>query len=276
MLPSFLLALREGIEAALVIGIALGVLAKTQRSDLKPAVWRGVIAAMLISLLAAVLLQLIGAQFEGRPEQIFEGLAMLAAATLLTWMIFWMQRQGASLQRQLELDVTRTAARRGATGLFALAFLAVAREGLELSIFLTASALATDAFPTLLGALFGLGAAAVLAYLLFATTRRLSLKQFFRVTNVFLILFAAGLAAHAVHELNEAALIPPIIEHMWDTNSVLPEGSLAGQTLTALFGYNGNPSLSEILAYFGYFAVLWLVFNRRRLPSRSLVSRAAP
>jgi high-affinity iron transporter len=276
MLPSFLLALREGIEAALVIGITLGVLAKAQHSELKPAVWRGVAAAALVSLLAAFLLHLIGAQFEGRPEQIFEGIAMLAAAILLTWMVFWMQRQGGSTQRQLELDVTRTTAQSGKRGLFALAFLAVAREGLELSLFLTASALASNSILTLFGALLGLGAAALLGYLFFTTTRRLSLKQFFRVTNIFLILFAAGLVAHAVHELNEAAVIPPIIEGVWDTNTYLPEDSPAGQALTALFGYNGNPSLTEVLAYSGYFVVLWLIFNKDRITWRLLLTRAAP
>jgi high-affinity iron transporter len=276
MVPSFLLALREGLEAALVIGIALGVLAKTQRSDLKPAVWRGTMVAMLVSLLAAMLLNLLGAQFEGRTEQIFEGFAMLAAALLLTWMIFWMQRQGASLQRQLELDVTTAAQRRGRRGLFALAFLAVAREGLELSLFLTASALATDALPTLLGALFGLAAAALLGYLLFATTRRLSLKQFFRITNILLILFAAGLVAHAVHEFNEAALIPPMIEQVWDVNPLLHEDSSPGQVLKALFGYNGNPSLSEVLAYSGYMILIWLLFNKERFARRWLITRAAP
>lgn len=276
MVPSFLLALREGLEAALVIGIALGVLAKTQRSYLKPAVWRGAFAAILVSLLAAVLLNLLGAQFEGRTEEIFEGFAMLAAALLLTWMIFWMQRQGASLQRQLELDVTSAAQRRGARGLFALAFLAVAREGLELSLFLTASALATDALPTLLGAFFGLAGAALLGYLLFATTRRLSLKQFFQITNVLLILFAAGLVAHAVHEFNEAGLIPPVIEHVWDVNPLLHEDSTAGQVLKALFGYNGNPSLSEVLAYSGFLIFLWLLFNKERFARRRLITRAEP
>jgi high-affinity iron transporter len=276
MVPSFLLALREGLEAALVIGIALGVLAKTNRSDLKPAVWRGAIAAILVSLLAAVLLNLLGAQFEGRTEEIFEGFAMLAAALLLTWMIFWMQRQGASMQRQLELDVTTASQRRGRRGLFALAFLAVAREGLELSLFLTASALATDALPTLLGALLGLAGAALLGYMLFATTRRLSLKQFFRITNILLILFAAGLVAHAVHEFNEAGLIPPVIEHVWDVNPLLHEDSPTGQVLKALFGYNGNPSLSEVLAYSAYIIFLWLLFNKDRFVRGRLLTRAAP
>ena len=200
---------------------------------------------------------------------------MLAAAALLTWMIFWMHRQGANLQRQLELDVT-SATRRGAAGLFAVAFLAVAREGLELALFLTASTLSSGALYTLIGALLGLAAAALLGYLLFASARRLGLKRFFLVTNVLLVLFAAGLVAHAVHEFNEAGLIPPVIEHVWDVNPLLPESSVTGQLLTALFGYNANPSLSEVLAVLAYFAILWLLLNRERFARRSLLTRAEP
>jgi high-affinity iron transporter len=275
MLPSFLLALREGLEAALVIGVTLGVLAKTQRPALRPAVWRGAAAALLVSLLAAVGLQIIGAEFEGRREQLFEGFTMLAAAVLLTWMIFWMQRQGASIQRKLELDIA-SAARRGTAGLFAVAFLAVAREGLELSLFLTASTLSSGTTFTLLGALLGLVIAALIGYMLFATTRRLSLKRFFLVTNILLVLFAAGLLAHAVHEFNEAGLIPSIIAPVWDVNTLLPESSPLGQILTALFGYNANPSLTEVLAFSVYFAILWLLINKDRLIRRPLLTRAGP
>jgi high-affinity iron transporter len=275
MLPSFLLALREGLEAALVIGVTLGVLAKTQRPALRPAVWRGAAAALLVSLLAAVGLQIIGAEFEGRREQLFEGFTMLAAALLLTWMIFWMLRQGASIQRKLELDVA-SASRRGTAGLFAVAFLAVAREGLELSLFLTATTLSAGRVYTLLGALLGLTLAALLGYMLFATTRRLSLKRFFLVTNILLVLFAAGLLAHAVHEFNEAGLIPSIIAPVWDVNTLLPESSPLGQILTALFGYNANPSLTEVLAFSVYFAILWLLINKDRLIRRPLLTRAGP
>jgi high-affinity iron transporter len=181
-----------------------------------------------------------------------------------------MQRQGSSLQLRLELDVKASAARGCAFGLFTLAFLAVAREGLELSIFLTATALASEPLLTLLGALLGLAAAALLGYALFASTHRLNLKQFFRISNLLLVLFAAGLAAHAVHELNEASLIPPLIEHVWDTNPLLHEDSTAGQVLKALFGYNGDPSLAEVLAYSVYFGLLGLVFYINRITRRQL------
>lgn len=258
MFPSFLLSLREGLEAALVIGIVLGAVHKMGRPDLKQVVWAGAGMAVIASIAVAVLLTLIGAEFEGRAEEIFEGFAMLAAAGLLTWMIFWMRSHARSLKSDLEDDVRLAAFRNGGRALFLLAFLAISREGFELVLFLGAAGMASNTLQTLTGAVLGLGVAVFLGWLLFATTRRLNLRQFFRVTNVLLILFAAGLVAHGVHEFNEAGLIPPVIEHVWDTNPILDENSTTGEILTALFGYNGNPSLTEVGAYLSYFALLWL------------------
>ncbi|MHB8133069.1 MAG: FTR1 family iron permease [Anaerolineaceae bacterium] len=256
MFASFLLALREGIEAALIVGIVFGILKKMDKPHLKGMVWRGVAAAVALSILSAVILNIIGAEFEGKGEQIFEGFAMLLAAALLTWAIFWMRHQSINMQKDLEQDV-RVAANSSSGGvLFALVFLAVAREGLELAIFLLASRLTSSAFLTYLGAGIGLGFAAGLGWLLFNTTRKLNLKQFFQITNLLLILFAAGMVGYGVHEFNEAGWIPAIIEHVYDINFVLNENSTIGQLVKALFGYNGNPSLSELIAYIGYLLVL--------------------
>ena len=258
MAVSFLLSLREGLEAALIIGILFGALHKMMRPELRPAVWRGAGAAGVLSLLAAFTLYWIGAEFEGRAEAIFEGSAMLIAAGLLTWMIFWMQRQAGGLKSELEADVHRAAFRGGERALFLLAFLAIGREGFELALFLTASSFTSDALQTLSGAAAGLTLAAFLGYLLFTTSRRLSLRRFFQVSNIVLILFAAGLAAHGVHEFNETGLIPPIVEHVWDINPLLDEKAPIGQFLAALFGYNGNPSLTELITYVSYFLIVWL------------------
>jgi high-affinity iron transporter len=103
--------------------------------------------------------------------------------------------------------------------------------------------------------------------MLFATSKRLSLRQFFNVTNILLVFFAAGLVAHGVHEFNEAGIIPAIIEHVWDLNAVLNENQLVGQLLTALFGYNANPSLSEVIAYVAYFVGLGLAWKRLAQPT---------
>lgn len=257
MVASLLLSLREGLEAALIIGIILGVLHKMDRPKLRAYLWRGAGLAALLSLLGAILLNAIGAQFEGLAEQLFEGTAMLIAAGLLTWMIFWMHRQARGLKTEIEANVQRSVSKNGSKGLFLLAFLAVGREGIELALFLTASSFSTDGLQTLLGAAGGLLLAALLGYLVYNTGLRLSLAGFFRLTNVLLILFAAGLAAHGVHEFNEAGLIPPLIEHVWDINPILDEKSPTGQILTALFGYNGNPSLSEVMAYVLYALIVW-------------------
>jgi high-affinity iron transporter len=135
----------------------------------------------------------------------------------------------------------------------------------ELAIFLVAAGLATGPGLELTGALIGLAAATGLGWLLFTSTRRLPLGSFFRFTNILLILFAAGLVAHGVHEFNEVGWIPAVIEHVYDLNPILNEQSTAGQLLQALFGYNGNPSLTEIIAYLVYFSVLTLsVFGFQR------------
>jgi len=110
MFAAFLLSLREGLEAALIIGIVLGALRKINRPDLKPAVWAGVISAVIASLLAGVLLTALGMSFDGKVEEIFEGFTMLLAAGILTWMIFWMNRQGRYLRADVESEVHKAAA----------------------------------------------------------------------------------------------------------------------------------------------------------------------
>jgi high-affinity iron transporter len=264
MFAATLLAFREGLEAAIILGIVLSVLGRTGQKGQAWIVWLGAGLAGLISLAAGIALYGLGIAFEGRAEEIFEGIAMLLAAGVLTWMIFWMARQGRALQTELELGVRRAALSGGVWALFSLAFVAVLREGIELALFLTAAAFTVTAGATLLGALLGLAAAVLAGWLLFATTTRLNVRAFFQVTGVLLIFFAAGLVAHGVHEFNEAGWIPSVIEHVWNINPVLDEGSEVGQILKALLGYNGNPSLTEVVAYAGYWiAVLTALWRTR-------------
>ncbi len=258
MFAALLLSLREGLEAALIIGILAGALRKIRRPDLSPHIWRGALSAAVLSLLAAVGLQMAGAALEGEAEAIFEGVTMFLAAGVLTWMIFWMAHQARNLKSELEADVWRAALQSGGTPLFMLAFLAVIREGIELALFLTATAFASNAAQTLVGALSGLLLAALLGWGLFTATLRLDLRKFFRVSSFLLLLFAAGLVAHGVHEFNETGWIPSLVEHVWDVNFLLDEKSALGGVLKALFGYNGNPSLTEVIAYLGYFLAIWL------------------
>jgi high-affinity iron transporter len=266
MLASFLLSLREGIEAALLIGIVLGALHKLNRSKMAPAVWYGTLSAVGVSIITGVLLTTFGLSLEGAAEQIFEGVAMLLAASVLTWMIFWMNRQGRSIKGELEAGVNRATSTGGVRALFGLAFLAVVREGIELALFLTAATFASEPQSTVLGALLGLGVAILLGWGLFASTVRLNLRRFFQVTGFLLVLFAAGLVAHGVHEFNEVGWIPSLVEHVWDVNPVLDEDSTLGAMLKALFGYNGNPSLTEVLAYLSYYVVIFFSLRAASRP----------
>ena len=264
MLPSFLLAFREGVEAALIVGIVLGVLRRMNRTQYAPYVWLGVAAAIGVSVLGAVVLNLIGAEFEGAAEQAFEGITMLLAAGVLTWMIFWMQKQGRRIQTGLEADVKMALSRGQAWALFALAFFAVVREGIELALFLTAanfSAVEAGQAPFLgwLGGALGLIAAVVVGWLVFDVAIKLNLRRFFQLTSVLLIVFAAGLVGTAVHEFNELGWIPSLVENIYDINAVIPESSTFGQFLKTLLGFNANPSLTETIAYAGYFVAIILL-----------------
>jgi high-affinity iron transporter len=272
MLAGFLLALREGIEAALIISIVLGMLKKMNRYDRARVVWLGVVGAALISLGVAIVLNVIGAEFEGAAEQAFEGLTMLFAAAVLTWMIFWMQKQGRQIQKGLEADVREALSDGQTAALFSVAFLAVLREGIELALFLTAvnfsAPLVGTEAPILgwLGGVLGLMAAAIIGWLMYESAVKLNLRRFFQFTSIVLILFAAGLVGHAVHEFNELNWIPSVVEQVYDLNHVVPETTLFGQFLRALFGYNANPSLTEMLAYLAYFVVVFGLlryFNRK-------------
>jgi high-affinity iron transporter len=260
MIASLFLSLREGLEAALLIGVMLGALRKFNRSALSIWIWLGTVTALVLSLIAGVSLNLIGATFEGRGEAIFEGTTMLLAAGVLTWVIIWMGKQARISNQKLETDIQYAITHKNGTPLFILAFVAVIREGVELAFFLTAAALNADRFQVILGAGLGIAAAALISLLLFRSLLRLNLSAFFRATSVILILFAAGLFAHGIHEFNEAGLIPPVIPQVWNINHILDEKSPLGELLKSLFGYNGNPSLTELLGYLVYFVVFGLLY----------------
>ena len=271
MLPSYLLSLREGLEAALIIGIVLSALRKIRRTDLAPALWLGTLFAVGVSILAAILLTLFGLNLEGNAEKIYEGFTMLIAAGILSWMIFWMSGQARHLKGELEDGVNKAAARyaTGKRAIFWLAFIAVVREGVELALFITAAFfvgnnenIGLNTIQTLAGVVLGLGTSILLGWSLLATTVRLDLRRFFQVTGLLLILFAAGLIAHGVHEFNEISWIPSIVEHVWDFNAIIDEKSIFGELLKTLFGYNGNPSLTEMIGYFGYLITVTFLFTR--------------
>lgn len=282
MLPTYLLSLREGLEAALIIGILLGALSKIRRTDLSPTVWLGTLSAISVSILTAVLLTSFGMSLEYPAEAIFEGITMLIAAGILTWMIFWMSKQARFLKSELEAGMNKAVASAGKSPVFWLAFIAVVREGVELALFITAaffagnqSGITSDIIQILVGTILGLGTAALLSWTLFATTVRLDLRRFFQVTGFLLILFAAGLIAHGVHEFNEVGWIPSVIEHIWNLDAIISETSLLGQLLKTLFGYSSSPSLTEMIAYFTYLIVVIVLWRRDTAPIKATATSQA-
>ncbi|MDP2920515.1 MAG: iron uptake transporter permease EfeU [Dehalococcoidia bacterium] len=270
MLSALLITLREGLEAALIIGIILAYLTRTgNRQGFKP-VWIGSALAVAVSLLAGAIIYVTAGELTGKAEEIFEGIAMFLAAGVLTWMIFWMRKQAVNIRAHLHAQVD-TAIRAGSTGLVLLAFIAVVREGIETVLFLFAStAVAETPLLSLAGGLLGLAVAIALGYGIYKGTARLNLRTFFTITGLLLILFAAGLLAHGIHEFEEAGIIPPVIEHVWDINGVLPEKSVLGNFLTSLFGYNANPSLVEVIVYVVFLAGTLVAYFIR--PSGKTVS----
>jgi high-affinity iron transporter len=262
MLAGFLLALREGIEAVLIVSIVLGMLKKMGRSDRAWLVWLGVGLAAATSLAVAIGLNIIDAEFEGPGEMAFEAFTMLFAAAVLTWMIFWMQKQGRRTQLGLEADVRQALSGGQKLALFSVAFLAVLREGVELALFLTAvnfsTSLVAGEAPIMgwLGGVLGLIAALIIGWLMYESAIKMNLRRFFQFTSIVLVFFAAGLVGHAVHELNELGWIPSVVEHIYDLAPFLPENSTVGEFLKALFGYTASPALTEMLAYVAYFVVV--------------------
>ncbi len=247
-----LLTTREGLEASLIVSIVLAYLAKTDNRRHFNTIWLGTAAAVGVSIVTGAALFFTVGALEGRAEQIFEGVAMLSAVAVLTWMIFWMRKQAVNIKRELEAKIEGAIAAGSAVGLASVVFFAVLREGWETALFLFAISESSTPWVTAIGAVIGLAIAITLGVALYMGSRRLNLRQFFTVTGVLLIVFAAGLLAHGIHEFQEAGVLPMTIEHVWDTNGVVSENSTVGEFLMTLFGYNGDPSLLEVVAWVAY------------------------
>jgi high-affinity iron transporter len=200
--------LREGFEASLIVGIVLAFLNRTGRRQAFAAVWAGTIAALALSVTTAGLLFAVGAELEGRAEAVFEGSAMLFAASLLTWMIFWMRRQARTIKRELEQQVEHALAKQSAVALALVAFVGVLREGVETALFLFGTVEGSNKFLASTSATIGLAGAVMLGYLFYRGAARLNLRRFFTVTSVLLLVFAGWLLAQGLHELGEAGVLP--------------------------------------------------------------------
>jgi len=259
MIASFLITLREGIEAALIVGIVLSYLKKVGAQALLRPVYFGVLAGVLASIAAGSLFLLLSVEFEGTGEQIFEGVTMFVAAVVLTTMIFWMRDNSRTYSEGLKKKVQAALTSRETLGLTALVFVSILREGIETVLFLGSASFTTAGLQTVIGGAVGLAVAVAVGLAIIKYSVRLDLKAFFNVTGVFLVLFAAGLVARGLGEFQEAGIVPSVIDHIWDTGGVISDGSDLGEALGALFGYTAAPSLVQILGYAGYwlFIALW-------------------
>jgi high-affinity iron transporter len=265
---AFLVALREGIEAALIISILLAYLKQIGAEDRRNLVWWGTGLAVIASVLVGTAIFMAGAEFEGKAEEVFEGLVTLTAVGVLTWMIFWMRRQGARVKSELQERVD-TALLTGGFALAALAFVAVLREGVETALFIFAAAQGTavdsgGVGAQVLGAVLGLTIAVGLGVLLYRGGLKLNLRSFFRVTGLLLIVVAAGLFAFALHELQEAGWLPMLAGTAFDISGTLPDDSGVGGILRAIFGYQANPTWLEIVGWLAYLIVVGGLFLRSR------------
>ncbi len=261
MLTSLLITLREGLEAALIVGIILAYLAKTGRAGLSRYAWLGVGTAVVVSVAAGAAIYVTAGDLKGRSEQIFEGSAIFLAAAVLTWVIFWMRREAANVRTGLQSQIDSNLARGSRLGLATLSFVAVAREGVETVLFLfAASRTAESPVWATVGGLLGLAIAIGIGFVLYRGAARLNLRAFFNVTSIILIVFAAGMLAHAAHEAVEAGIVPGVVQPLWDASARLPDESGFGQLLSSLLGYSSDPSLSEVGAWSLYLIGAFTVY----------------
>jgi high-affinity iron transporter len=200
--------LREGFEASLIVGIVLAFLNRTGRREGFAAVWAGALSALLLSVITAGLLFAVGSELQGRAAALFEGGAMLFAAVLLTWMIFWMRRQARTIKRELEAQVEHALATGSAFALALVAFFGVLREGVETALFLFGTVEGSNKLLASTSATIGLAGAVMLGYAFYRGAARLNLRRFFTVTSVLLLVFAGWLLAQGLHELADAGVFP--------------------------------------------------------------------
>jgi high-affinity iron transporter len=271
MIPTFVIFLREGIEASMIVAILLAYLDQIgQRRHFRD-VLLGVAAAMALVIGGGVAAYLVIRQYDGSTVQtIFETVTFLVAATVLTYMTFWMQSHSRTMSADLRRRSEEALNGRARFGLGLLAFQAVGREGLETMVFTLAIVFASSAQSAtgahgqglLLGAVLGLALAMVIAYVIYKLGRRLNLGLFFRVIGVVLMVFAAGLLADAVEDLQQLGWLPFLGHTLWDTSGVLSEGSSLGDVFHSLLGYADRPSVLQLIVWVTYVSVSVTLFIR--------------
>jgi high-affinity iron transporter len=272
MLATFFLMLREGLEAALIVGIIAAYLVKIDRRDALGKVAFGVVAAIGLSIAIGLVVTLTIERLPLVLQETLEGLAAVFAVGVLTWMLFWMRRQGRALKGELEHGVDAALTRNSTLALVALAFIAVIREGVETVLFLIPIlSFNGTGIDTVVGGVLGLAVAVAVGWAIFALGVRVNLRRFFTVTGVILIFVSAGLVAFAIAEFGEAGLIANT-GTAFNLQPILPDNGPIGSVLRGLFGYRAAPTPLELVGYLAYLVPVLFLF----VVDRPLMRRPAP
>ncbi|KJK58489.1 iron uptake transporter permease EfeU [Saccharothrix sp. ST-888] len=263
MFGNYLIGLREGLEASLVVCILIAYLVKTGRRDRLAPVWAGIAAAVLLSLAFGAVLQYGSTQLTFEAQEALGGSLSIIAVGLVTWMVFWMRRTARHLKAELHGKLDAALAM-GGFALVVTAFLAVGREGLETALFIWTAVQATsDGVRPLLGALFGLATSVVLGWLFYRGALRINLAKFFTWTGAMLVVVAAGVLAYGVHDLQEAGWIPGLHDQLFDISSTIPKDSWYGTLLKGVFNFQPDPTVLQVVVWAAYLVPTLLLFLRR-------------
>lgn len=266
MLGNYLIGLREGIEAALVISILITYLVRTGRTGLIKQVWYGVIGAIVASVVIATALESISSELAENLEPIFAGVVSFIAVGFVTWMIFWMKRSARTISSDLRTQLDAAALAGGGLAVASMSFVAVLREGAETAIFFWAAAHAAgDQVTALLGLILGLATATVLGWIFYRSTAAINLRKFFKVTGILLVFVAAGVLSYGIHEFQEVGWLPGEDNVILDLSGVLTDGSVLSALAAGLFNLKPTTTLLQVIAYLGY-AVTVLYFLLRKSP----------
>ena len=278
MIANLLIALREGLEAALVVSIIVAYLVKTDRRDALPKLWIGVGLATLIPLVAGAIMTWGPKTLSFQGQEILGGTLSFVAVGLVTWMIFWMGKNARELKGELEGSLSKTLAEGGSGwGVVWIAVVAVGREGVETALFVWAtvrSSIETSIMQTTAGVVTGLVLAIVLGVLIYQGAVRINFRIFFATTGYFLVVVAAGIVAYGIGDLQEAGVLPGIMSHAWDLSSYLPASTSPLHwlyvLLQAMFQFNLQPTVLQAVGWCLYIVpVLTLLTLQIRGPRPS-------
>lgn len=261
MLATLVIFLREGVEASMIIAILLAYLNRIGRREHFRDVFLGVGAALVVATAGGAAAYATIRSYDGsRVQTIFETVTYLVAATVLTYMTFWMRGHARSLSRELRARAEAALDGRARWGLGLLAFQAVGREGLETVVFTLAIIFSTSVASALGGAVIGLAGSLAIAFVIYRLGHRLNLSRFFTVIGVLLMVFAAGLLADSVQNMQELGWLPVLDTPMWHSASLLSQDSAFGDVLHNFFGYSDAPTPLQLLVYVGYLAIVVIAY----------------